>query len=681
MSELTKKAALAALAGWTLGSPRNGRSEYVRMTGYNPIPARMDPSHALDAWLVWAKHLEAGRPPELLHLTVDDHLRLSVEESKFGATNLRLGFGSPFSGSFANPRPRGSEAVLRSVFWGLAWHGNADKAARYAYFDASLDHAGEGVYVPVALAAAVATATPSTSVSEVVDAFLKVLPESSWLHRAVPSLRGSVGNPEGPREFARRAQTLLETNDLQDAALTGAFTLLGLLHGNGDPGKSMLVTAGCGGSASQSTASVAVITTLLNGDLAPEWLDPLGTDYLSTFALRQVDPPATVQAWADLIGRLAPKPSLVAPEQPAALPEPEEILALPTPDEVEEEAESLPAPAEHSGVIETTIVPVDGTTVDHETEEQATEGEPQKVTPAVITVEAPVPVSPEWPIALPVQPETLKLIASSPLTTHVPNGDVLVTTRFLDSALAVPGSSVDLQIALKNLTEETKSCELDLRAPEGWELAHRVKAARLDPGTGPAFPVVARAVSRDAVQNPRLYLTVDGVDTVLPFARPIRWMVAGPFPNDEGMGYDYLYRPEKEFDPDETMSGRSGLGIKWQEAWFPGHLYDLEPFFGHGPGVVYLYAELAFQNPGPMTLKAAVGSGIKVWVDGERVLAYHDSHLPAPWAGTRYDANFSAGKTVKILVKVLRANKPVDPLLLVFSDENGNLAVPLPNST
>ena len=402
MSELTKLAAQAAIAGWTLGSPRTGRTEFARLNGFDPIPVRMVSSHPLDAWIAWNRHLELKRLPQFLARTVDENLRLTTEESAYGYLNILQGFTSPLSGAHANPRPTASEAILRAAFWGLAWHGNADKAAEYAYYDASLDHTDDGVWIPVAVASAIATATPTASLMDVYEAFTNALPPASKLHKALTDLQRTVGNPEGPREFRRRAQNLIGSPDNYDAAYSGAYILLGLLNSQNDPGRGMLITAGCGAAADHNTAVVGIILTLLSENLAQEWLTPIGKEYLSGFSLRNLQVPASIEDWATMVGNHAPMPELIVlePETPKAEP-----LEQPT-EESKTEAETESPDTEAS---------------DTEAPEETPAEEPaQEETP--IETQPTTPQEPLWPIALPIQPKTISLLQQDPLVSYLEIG-------------------------------------------------------------------------------------------------------------------------------------------------------------------------------------------------------------------------------------------------------------------
>ena len=70
-----------------------------------------------------------------------------------GKTNLRLGLQPPVSGGFVNHYKDSNGAWIRSELWACLMPGHPELAVRYAYQDAIVDHADEGVYAEVFTAA------------------------------------------------------------------------------------------------------------------------------------------------------------------------------------------------------------------------------------------------------------------------------------------------------------------------------------------------------------------------------------------------------------------------------------------------------------------------------------------------------------------------------------------------
>lgn len=301
MTENVAAAVKGALVGWTLGSQTRGRKELRPLSFYEPIPPRMSSSEAIEAWLVWSRHLAVRGAPQFLGPTLAASWRYVTDESAFGLGNVDRGLTSPISGSFANPLCEGSNAIGRAVYWGIAFHGRPDEAARWAYFDAAIDHAKDGVWIPVAIARAISVLSPDRSVIDIVRDLGNSAPRKSALHRAMGPILKSVGNPDGLREAYDQLPGLLGVSDRNHSALSASWLMLGLLHGGLDFERSVLATASCGGAASHATLACGAICGFVRGDVPLAWTKPLGDAMVYGHGLRGIDGPSSVEGLAALV--------------------------------------------------------------------------------------------------------------------------------------------------------------------------------------------------------------------------------------------------------------------------------------------------------------------------------------------------------------------------------------------
>jgi hypothetical protein len=60
-----------------------------------------------------------------------------------------------------------------------------------------------------------------------------------------------------------------------------------------------------------------------------------------------------------------------------------------------------------------------------------------------------------------------------------------------------------------------------------------------------------------------------------------------------------------------------------------------------------------------------------------KVLAYHDEHQPDLHDKARYSGSFSSTGDSVVLIKVLRNKKPLQPLVISFFTEDGQVVYPL----
>ncbi len=636
MSDRIAQAARAAIAGWTLGAPRRGRPEFSRLSGWDPIPSRMVAAAPIDAWIVWNAARSRGVRSERLGSFLHEHLSLTEEENAYAVRNLALGFDTPLSGAFDQPLGDGSEALLRAVYWGLVFPDQPDKAAKWAMADASITHHKEGAWMAVFFAVLASLSQPGRTFGEVLKPALSVVPMESLLHKAIPILLPSVGNPEAPREIRRSLPETLRLVDPHHAVLTTSWALLGLMHGGAVPGPSMLIAAGCGASSGHSAGLAAVIGTLMIGTLDQEWVGPLGGDYIATHGLRGVEPPKAIMDFALAVADSAEKTGVSATE-PEVPPTPVVDIMPETSGEPPEMAEATPVPMPEA---------------------------------------AAEPVKP--PVPLP-DPSVREDLQKAPDRTSIELNGLVATMQFLDPPVAVPGKTTRAQLTVHNPTSEDRTIQIDLGAPYGWELASRVQPSTLRAGGSSSFPVVIRPpeTSSESGNDTHLRLRIDGLQALIPLVAPVSWLVVGPFINIEGQGYDKEQLPEKLEDRDAVYSGRSDMPLRWQPWLAPGAMFDLEPLFNNGPGVAYLWMKAKFERAGAYRLQISGPGGVKLWVDKYRRIAYHD-HRPVP---LRQDpktvADFESPGETTFLVKVVRGTDPIPPLLIALFNDEGRLVRPV----
>jgi ADP-ribosylglycohydrolase len=112
--------------------------------------------------------------------------------------NLRDGLSAPISGS-DNHEMWSDGSAMRIAPVGVFCAGDPEGAARLAAVEASVSHAGDGVFCAQAMAAAVSVAMVSDSWEAVLDAGLAAVPADSWTGRSLR--RGvEIGSAGGSRD-------------------------------------------------------------------------------------------------------------------------------------------------------------------------------------------------------------------------------------------------------------------------------------------------------------------------------------------------------------------------------------------------------------------------------------------------------------------------------------------------
>lgn len=250
-----------------------------------------------------------------------------------------------------------------------------------------------------------------------------------------------------------------------------------------------------------------------------------------------------------------------------------------------------------------------------------------------------------------------------------------VTVRYLDGPCLLDGEPSRLALEFQNVSPMTTDIEARLAAPFGWKIASRLSSFRLGIGESTVHPAVVQCERLTA--DAEALLTLNGQSVPVPVVAPVRWMAVGPLPNQDGRGFDTEHAAETDHNPDTIFVGRSDLPCQWEPLLAPGPVMDVEPLFKSGPGAVCLYTRLALK-PGRYTLVAAGSPGVVAHVNGKRLIAYLDDHIPVPRATEPYTAEFEATGLTEIRLKCLRDRAPARPLVVYLLDVQGRLVSPWP---
>lgn len=642
MSDLIREAVKGAAVGWTLGASHRGKKVFTRLSFFDPVPLRMAQSDALDAWHVWAAHLKAGKPPETLADSWLACWRGRSEEGGFGLMNLRRGLRPGISGSYANPLGEGSEGLGRAAFWGLAFHGDPEKAASWAVADSSIDHFGDGVTVSALVAWWIASAGPSTTLTDLISVANALLPVESLATRSVQAVLSKSGDVDAAKNLLLTLPVQLGLADSAHAALTLAWILCGLQSGLSVWGSAPLIAAGCGSASDHAALVAGVLATLVTGSVPSDWANVIGDDYVSGHGLVGVEPSRSLSALSSLV---ASRESDRAPAHATSASKPDALTLA----KIRWSTES---PAE---VPESNDEPAIGGAA-------VGQGDPGQAIAVTHISEVPVP-----------SPDLSSAMANAGKSHSIMHGDLLVQAVYHSPPAVKPGGSLQLQVVITNLGTTDVAVEPGLSLPQGWQAAHRLVPFMALAGRPTSFALVAQAPGDWADKAASLTLHLGDTDFNIPVLAAERWNVIGPFANAEGLGYEKAYAPETEQSASQALSSRSNLPLKWKTEMLPGTVFEVEPYFEGGPGVVYLFANARLPKPGQYRVFAACDAGVMVFVDGKKCVSYFDRTKPVPRFGPPYIGECIASELTKVLVKVVRGREPVGPLYLSFYNEDGEV--------
>lgn len=309
---------LGKAVGGTLGLPAEGRAGPLNFTFYDPVPTAMLPNDDLDLQVLWACKLdEMGRDVRVDRQHLADawleHVQFPWDEYAVALRNLRQSIRPPFSGSADNWFARGMGAAIRSEIWACVAPGDPQLAGKYAYEDACVDHAGEGIWAEVFLAALESAAFVESDSARLLELALAQIPTDC---RIAAVVRATAEHWSAQRDWLATMQHIMahfDHENFTDVVKNLGFTVLGWLAGDGDFDRAICTAVNCGQDTDCTGATVGALMGILDpGCIADRWLAPIGRDLVVDPRITGIRPPATIDAFADLVcdlrARLAGRP-------------------------------------------------------------------------------------------------------------------------------------------------------------------------------------------------------------------------------------------------------------------------------------------------------------------------------------------------------------------------------------
>ncbi len=227
--------------------------------------------------------------------------------------NLCLGINPPETAKYRNPFREWNGAAIRGDYWGYVSAGNPERAAEFAWRDASVSHVRNGIYAAMWIAAMTAAAFVTDNVATVIRAGLAQIPESCRLTQAIQTVlewrtAGVAYDDAIGRIHAQWDDRY--AHFARHAIPNAQIIAVALLWGEGEFGPSVCkAVQGCLETDSNG-ATVGSIIGILRGrsGIGVEWTEPLrevlhtGVEGMATVAFPQLVQ-ATVQGMVTVLGR------------------------------------------------------------------------------------------------------------------------------------------------------------------------------------------------------------------------------------------------------------------------------------------------------------------------------------------------------------------------------------------
>ena len=299
--------------GGTLGAPYEGDRNAHSLTYYDPVPSENAPNDDLDLQLVWLKLLEDHGIDPALPLFAEYWSRYAASypwnEYGFFMRNYSRGLRPPVAGCFENYFVDEMGSPIRSEIWACLHPGDPQAAARMAWKDSALDHAGgEGTCGEMFWAAAEAAAFVVSDPVTLIRVGLNMIPLSSHVGR---SIREAVWCHEKGLSWAEaRERIATRFGHLQpcNAVPNHGFTVIGWLYGD-DFGDCLCKAVNCGYDTDCTGATLGSLLGILGGteSIPARWREPVGERIVLHKFTRGLDAPQTIDALTDRTVALAEK--------------------------------------------------------------------------------------------------------------------------------------------------------------------------------------------------------------------------------------------------------------------------------------------------------------------------------------------------------------------------------------
>lgn len=273
--------------GGTLGGPYEGARKVLNVTGFSTPAGEALPNDDLDLQLIWLHAMEKSGPKNVNASVLGEYwlsyIPVYMGEYAIARRNMELGITPPLSGETLNNHilKHSNGAWIRTEIWACLCPASPDLAARYSIEDAKIDHGiGEGTFAAMFVAAVESAAFVISDVKKLINIGLAKIPESSRMARSIRLLLEFYD--AGKTALEAREAILNVNSDIGDGWFSApsnvAYAMLGILYGEGDFKKSMLLAVNCGDDTDCTAATVGSILGIMHGTkgIPADWASHVG---------------------------------------------------------------------------------------------------------------------------------------------------------------------------------------------------------------------------------------------------------------------------------------------------------------------------------------------------------------------------------------------------------------------
>lgn len=278
-------------AGGTLGTPLEsgwGKEEMFDVWWYPKLQEGGLPNDDLELQLIWLQALE-DRGLDITARDLAEYwldcIAYNFDEYGLNKTNLKKGLVPPVSGYFNNWFKHCMGSPIRSEIWACIAPGLPNVAARYAYEDAIVDHAGgESVYGEIFNAVLESSAFFISDKIKLLEIGLSFIPESCETAKAIRNAMIAYDRGMDWKEARNFVLKNSYSPIAQYSPVNLGFQTIGLLYGD-DFGDAICKAVNCGYDTDCTGATLGSILGIILGKdgLPSKWIEPL-SDKIATNA-------------------------------------------------------------------------------------------------------------------------------------------------------------------------------------------------------------------------------------------------------------------------------------------------------------------------------------------------------------------------------------------------------------
>jgi ADP-ribosylglycohydrolase len=301
-----------AVAG-AVGAPYEGVSHPLDLEPDNIVFSTVAPNDDLELqmlWLVFAERHGLKLNSELLSEAWTDWIEYGMDEYGVAIRNLKRGIKPPYSGYADNWFVDGLGAAIRSEIWACLFPGNPGAAAKYAAYDAMIDHHRDGVWAEMFWAAAESAAFLGLPTRRSLEIALKYIPGESRVAEAVNFMFNMYDVIKvWPFHMLRsNIMSAYGSHNFTDCVMNLCFSIAALLWHN-DFAERVVAAANFGMDTDCTAATVGALTAIEQGvDAIPEsWREFAAGDIEVSDFLKRPEIPRTVEAMSVRVENLAEK--------------------------------------------------------------------------------------------------------------------------------------------------------------------------------------------------------------------------------------------------------------------------------------------------------------------------------------------------------------------------------------